>query len=296
MRIPTKTSSSVMRLMVLCTVFGLFGVSSAWASAAHLDRTERRPAQTDPGAGTIDGTVFNDLNLNQVRDTGEPGVAGATIELYDAGGALVGSRSSDSNGFFEFATVPAGNNYRLRLVNSVGFATTSGDERVVTVLTDTSIQVAFALYQPGAAATTPTSESGPRETPTLGPTFTATPTSTPTLTPVPTDTPIPTNTSGPTETLPPSTTPTPPTATPSPTPSTTPTVTPTGTFFPLTPIATYITTTPGVRVTVTPAATPARTAGELPRTGSGMPLLWALGFGAIMIGAGLARRLFFRNR
>lgn len=295
MRTPTYPSATVLRLALLCAVFGVLAGSPAWAAPTPLDSTSRHAGQADAGTGTIHGTVFNDLNLNQVRDAGEPGIAGATVDLHDASGSLVGSKVTDTGGLFEFAEIPAGNNYRLKLSTPDGFATTSGDERVVTVLTDTAVEVAFALYQLEAAATTPTTEAGPRETPTPGPTFTPTPTNTPTVTPVPTDTPAPTDTPRPTESVAPTGTPTTPTPTPSLTPSTTPSVTPTGTFYPLTPIATYITTTPGVQVTVTPAA-PARTVGQLPTTGSGMPLLWALGFSAVMIGAGLARRFFFRNR
>lgn len=293
MRIQTSITAPLVRLTLLCALLSLTGVSTVWAAPAHPGRAEHQRAQTDPGTGTIRGIVYNDLNLNQVRDTGEPGVASATVELFEDGGTPIASHVTDASGSFEFADVPAGRNYRLKLMNPEGFATTSGDERVVTVLKDTTVEVAFALYQPSAAANTPTGEPGPRETPTLGPTFTPTPTNTPTPTPVPTDTPVPTETPRPTDTVAPTVTTT---VTPSLTPSVSPTPSPTGTFFPLTPIATYITTTPGVMVTVTPAATPGRAAGQLPTTGSGTPLLWAVGFGVLMVSAGLARRLFFRSR
>src|SRR5690606_35945180 len=46
-------------------------------------------------AGTLRGVVFADLNRNGVRDTGEPGFAGAAVVVRQAGGALTRQLTSD---------------------------------------------------------------------------------------------------------------------------------------------------------------------------------------------------------
>lgn len=298
MRLQRSTSAFVLKLTLFLVAVSLPGAHVVWASPAHPPRVGYFSAQAT--TGTIAGHVFNDLNGNQVFDEDEEGIGDALVELVDEDNNPVGAPittpgSGDDAGFFEFNDVPAGNNYRVRITPPDGFVTTSGNERVVTVLGSATTEISFALRPvelPPAAATA-TTEPGPRETPTQGPTFT------PTATPLPTNTPEPEPTDTP---LPSETTPLPASATPtaspttSPTATTTPTPTPTGTFFPLTPIATYITTTPGVLVTATPIETSVSTSGQLPSTGSGTPLVWAFAFGALMISAGLARRLFFHNR
>lgn len=94
---------------------------------------------TEPGtimatyaSGSVDGQVYNDLNNNGVRDPGETGIAGATVELLGGGvlaeGSLTqaipsglevfGTVTSDENGDYSFDGVPAGTFYvRITLPN-----------------------------------------------------------------------------------------------------------------------------------------------------------------------------------
>jgi len=62
-----------------------------------------KPGQEWLGSGTIEGWVFNDLNLNGNRDAGEPGVAGIKVKLED--GSEV---ATDEQGHYKFAAVGAG--------------------------------------------------------------------------------------------------------------------------------------------------------------------------------------------
>lgn len=50
----------------------------------------------------ISGYVYNDLNGNGLRDAGEQAIANNLIELRNSTGGLVGSTTTDSNGFYSF--------------------------------------------------------------------------------------------------------------------------------------------------------------------------------------------------
>ena len=52
--------------------------------------------------GIFEGTVFNDLNHNGGRDSGEPALAGWTIQKYVYNGPLEETTTSDSNGYYRF--------------------------------------------------------------------------------------------------------------------------------------------------------------------------------------------------
>jgi hypothetical protein len=64
-----------------------------------------------PATGEIDGIVFNDLNANGVRDTGEPGVAGQLVFLDEnKDGQQDGAEPiqvTDANGRFSFTVLPS---------------------------------------------------------------------------------------------------------------------------------------------------------------------------------------------
>jgi protocatechuate 3,4-dioxygenase beta subunit len=56
-----------------------------------------------PSSGmAISGYVFNDLNGNGLRDPGEPALANSAIVLQNAAGAVIGSTTTDANGFYRF--------------------------------------------------------------------------------------------------------------------------------------------------------------------------------------------------
>ncbi len=53
-------------------------------------------------AAHVSGTLFNDMNVSGVFDTGEQGAAGFTVQAIDASGAVVAQTQTDSNGFYVF--------------------------------------------------------------------------------------------------------------------------------------------------------------------------------------------------
>ncbi|MEM7394643.1 MAG: SdrD B-like domain-containing protein, partial [Verrucomicrobiota bacterium] len=63
-------------------------------------------AQT-PGQGLIGDMVFIDRDADGSFDPGE-GLAGVVVELFDASGMLVGTTTTDANGFYSFAGLDAG--------------------------------------------------------------------------------------------------------------------------------------------------------------------------------------------
>jgi serine-aspartate repeat-containing protein C/D/E len=62
--------------------------------------------------GSISGTVFNDLNGNAVRDSGEPGIANSQLRLE---GDANGSTSTNDSGQYQFTGLWSGS-YRVRSV------------------------------------------------------------------------------------------------------------------------------------------------------------------------------------
>lgn len=53
----------------------------------------------------IGDTIFEDTNGNALQDTGEPGIAGVTVELYDPDGVFVTSTVTDANGAYLFTGI-----------------------------------------------------------------------------------------------------------------------------------------------------------------------------------------------
>jgi hypothetical protein len=73
--------------------------------------------------------VWEDLNENGIQDDGEPDVAGVLVELYDCGGdglcgtgdeTLIASTTTNANGFYLFADLPAGD-YCVRFIAPEGY-------------------------------------------------------------------------------------------------------------------------------------------------------------------------------
>ena len=76
--------------------------------------------------GTIEGTVWNDVNQDQTRDATDPGLEGWTVFLdIDTNGSLDATEPStltDAEGFYRFSDVPAGD-YEVTEIQPVGWIT-----------------------------------------------------------------------------------------------------------------------------------------------------------------------------
>ncbi len=85
-------------------------VGGIWYPGAILNFTT---TNTTANPGTISGQTYNDLNKNEIKDSGEPGIPGFTIKLYnnpDWSGptdiAPIMTAVTDANGNYSFGNLP----------------------------------------------------------------------------------------------------------------------------------------------------------------------------------------------
>lgn len=76
------------------------------------------------GTGALGNFVWHDLNRNGLQDPGEPGLAGAIIDLQKCDGELVASTRSSASGSYVFRNLPA-DSYQLRIAPMTGFSLSS---------------------------------------------------------------------------------------------------------------------------------------------------------------------------
>ncbi len=80
----------------------------------------------------VNGSVFNDLNANGVRDLGETGRAGVTVQLRNTSSGVVTPVVSDANGNYFFDNLAPGN-YQITIVPPTGFLTSSISPLIVNI-------------------------------------------------------------------------------------------------------------------------------------------------------------------
>jgi hypothetical protein len=71
--------------------------------------------------GQIRGIVFNDLNLNNSRDAGEPNVSGISVSLKDSSGAVIKTVQTDADGAYNFYNLNVTNTYSVSCTVSSPF-------------------------------------------------------------------------------------------------------------------------------------------------------------------------------
>lgn len=75
--------------------------------------------------GSIGDRVWNDTNRDGIQNNNEVGVAGVTVSLFNASGALVATTVTDGMGNYRFSNLPvanAGTNYQVRFGSSPAYA------------------------------------------------------------------------------------------------------------------------------------------------------------------------------
>jgi hypothetical protein len=154
-----------------------------------------------PVPGAIRGHVWNDLDGNGALDSGEPGLAGASVRLYDMAHPdpepPLQSAVTDGSGMFQWNNLPPGL-YSVVETNPSGYVSTSPDALTTIVAAGGTSAADFWDWIPATPTATPSSTATPTATPTgtrtatetPTPTGTRTPTSTSTVTPTPTRTPL----------------------------------------------------------------------------------------------------------
>jgi protocatechuate 3,4-dioxygenase beta subunit len=76
----------------------------SWTARRALLRVEPLETRTLLSGATISGYVFSDTNHNGLFDAGEAVIANSPIELLDSTGKVVGSTTTDANGYYIFST------------------------------------------------------------------------------------------------------------------------------------------------------------------------------------------------
>jgi hypothetical protein len=78
--------------------------------------------------GTIGDFVWNDTNGNGIQDTGESGLSGVTVKLYDGSNTLLSTTTTDG-GYYSFAGLSAGT-YQVEFVAPSSYAFSAKDHRL----------------------------------------------------------------------------------------------------------------------------------------------------------------------
>ncbi len=80
-----------------------------------------------PVTASLGDRVWRDDNKNGIQDAGEVGVAGVTVTLYNAAGAVVATTVTDANGNYKFNDLTPGVPYTVGFTQPAGYVFTSLD-------------------------------------------------------------------------------------------------------------------------------------------------------------------------
>jgi hypothetical protein len=97
------------------------------------------------GTGMISGETYNDLNGNEMKDSGEPGISGFTIKLYNVPGwsgpsnvAPIMTTITDASGNYSFSGLADGT-YSVEEVNMASWHQDTGDYSPVVITSGAAI-------------------------------------------------------------------------------------------------------------------------------------------------------------
>jgi hypothetical protein len=140
-------------------------------------KSKVNPPPPPPSRASIQGVVYNDLNKNGSRDTGEASLSGVIIHLGDS---VV---TTTSEGGYTFAGLITGS-YRVVEDDPTGYQSSTPNEVTVNMTAATVYTVDFGDYAVTITPTpTPTTKPGPGGSLASTPGNSSTPTPTPTVTP-----------------------------------------------------------------------------------------------------------------
>lgn len=110
------------------TATDAYGTATATSSFIVVDDT--------PVYYNLSGIVFNDANLNGVREGSEVGLAGVSMTLKSSAGAIIGTATSGSDGAYSFSVVAGG--YTVTAGSVAGYTLTTANNHSV-VVTNASV-------------------------------------------------------------------------------------------------------------------------------------------------------------
>jgi fimbrial isopeptide formation D2 family protein/uncharacterized repeat protein (TIGR01451 family) len=107
------------------------------------------------GTGSIGSRVFEDLNNNGLRDSGEPGIPNTIVRLLTPGGVQIATTTTNGSGVYSFPNLALGLNYYV-VCDLAGpatyfaadpYTTTTPNPRTVTNLTGGLTTINFGFYR-----------------------------------------------------------------------------------------------------------------------------------------------------
>ena len=111
----SQVSPTVIRTGKISLVLGTapIGESDTMMPTGVVDQATDANSQLTADFGvylpaSLGDYVWNDINGNGVQESGEPGIPGIKVELYDSAGNLVGTTTTDANGKYRFEYLATG--------------------------------------------------------------------------------------------------------------------------------------------------------------------------------------------
>jgi hypothetical protein len=131
--------------------FGAQPFALVATSKQDFGTSQSSVALGQPNAGALNGVVFADLDRNGVRGAGEPGIAGVSVIIRQANGALSRQLTTDANGAYQATNLPAGD-YTITALLPAGYSPTTTASTSKTVVAGANsapaIGGAITLYLP----------------------------------------------------------------------------------------------------------------------------------------------------
>lgn len=126
--------------------FDADGTGTAHESTTALAGAESDPTQNfgyqNNSLADISGSVFDDLDADGLLESGEPGIGGVTIVLFDESGNVVAATTTDASGNYVFPDLPDGD-YTVEVTDDAnvldGYLLTSGLDALDVTLAGTDV-------------------------------------------------------------------------------------------------------------------------------------------------------------
>ncbi len=151
-RIPSPPSSYT-------PTFDLDGIGTANRTAVTITNNQKNLTAdfgyAPAGTGSIGSRVFEDLNNNGLRDSGEPGIPNTIVRLLTPNGVQIATTTTNGSGVYSFPNLALGLNYSV-VCDLAGPATyfaadpytiTTPNPRTVTNLTGGVTTINFGFYR-----------------------------------------------------------------------------------------------------------------------------------------------------
>jgi hypothetical protein len=104
---PGLTMSSSGTISGTPTTSGAYNYTVTVTDSAGNHGTVNCSVTVAQSLGSVQGTVWNDLNADDIQESGEPGLSGVTVKL-ESGGTVIATLVTNSSGFYNFTGLTPG--------------------------------------------------------------------------------------------------------------------------------------------------------------------------------------------